>query len=97
MEDRIPQQAKELNHKRARRRTWHKVLAAAACVVVFCTTYALILPAITLEQTAYCGYEEHTMLYPDADLRARGGRAAPSAHGCVLSDGGCADLPAAGA
>lgn len=26
MEDRIPQQAKELNHKRARRRTWHKVL-----------------------------------------------------------------------
>ena len=60
MEDRIPQQAKELNHKRARRRTWHKVLAAAACVVVFCTTYALILPAITLEQTAYCGYEEHT-------------------------------------
>ena len=60
MEDRIPQQAKELNHKRAKRRTWHKVLAAAACVVVFCTTYALILPAITLEQTAYCGYEEHT-------------------------------------
>lgn len=60
MEDRIPQQAKELNHKRARRRTWHKVLAAAACVVVFCTTYALILPAITMEKTAYCGYEAHT-------------------------------------
>jgi LPXTG-motif cell wall-anchored protein len=29
-------------------------------VVVFCTTYALILPAITLERTTYCGLEEHT-------------------------------------
>lgn len=29
------------------------------CVVVFCTTYALILPAITMEQTAFCGLEEH--------------------------------------
>ena len=59
MEDRIPQQAEELNRKRTKRRTWHRVLLAAACVVVFCTTYALILPAITLEKTAYCGYEEH--------------------------------------
>jgi len=30
-----------------------------ACVVVFCTTYALILPAITLEKGTYCGKEEH--------------------------------------
>lgn len=59
MEDRIPQQAEELNRKRTKRRAWHRVLLAAACVVVFCTTYALILPAITLEKTAYCGYEEH--------------------------------------
>ena len=28
-------------------------------MVVFVTSYALILPAITLEQTAYCGTEEH--------------------------------------
>ena len=59
MEDRIPQQAEELNRKRTKRRAWHRVLLAAACVVVFCTTYALILPAITLEKTAYCGYDEH--------------------------------------
>ena len=31
------------------RRIWMRVLFALACVVVFCTTYALILPAITLE------------------------------------------------
>lgn len=60
MEDRIPQQAEELNRKRTKRRAWHRVLLAAACVVVFCTTYALILPAITLERAANCGYEAHT-------------------------------------
>ncbi len=30
-----------------------------ACLVVFCTTYALILPVITLEQKYICGLEEH--------------------------------------
>lgn len=59
MNDRIPQQAEELKHTRTKRHAWNRVLIIAACVVVFCTTYALILPAITLEKTAYCGYEEH--------------------------------------
>ena len=31
-----------------------------ACVVVFCTVYALILPAITLEPEPVCGLEEHS-------------------------------------
>lgn len=43
-----------------RRRTWKKVIGALACVVVFCTTYALILPAITMEKTPPCGKTEHT-------------------------------------
>jgi len=30
-----------------------------ACIVVFCTTYALLLPAVTLEKTAEGGLEEH--------------------------------------
>lgn len=30
-----------------RHRTWKKVVGALICIVVFCTTYALILPAIT--------------------------------------------------
>lgn len=31
-----------------------------ACVVVFCTTYAMILPAITMEKSPQCGLAEHT-------------------------------------
>ena len=42
-----------------RRRIWLKVVSALGCVVVFCTTYALILPAITMEKTG-CGLTEHT-------------------------------------
>ncbi len=32
---------------------------AMACIVVFATTYALILPAITMTVDTYCGKEEH--------------------------------------
>lgn len=49
----------EYEGNRKRRRAWHKALAGLACIVVFCTTYALILPAITMENKAYCGLEEH--------------------------------------
>ena len=45
--------------KKRRRRLWTRVVSVLGCVVVFCTTYALILPAITAEQTT-CGLEEHT-------------------------------------
>jgi len=37
----------------------HKILTGAAAVVVFATTYALILPAITLETKPACGITEH--------------------------------------
>ena len=54
----LPQAAQYTkNHKR--RKAWQKIVSALACIVVFCTTYALILPAITMEQTTYCGLEEH--------------------------------------
>lgn len=36
------------------------MVSCLAAVVVFCTTYALILPAITLERAPVCGLEEHT-------------------------------------
>ena len=41
------------------RRTWYRFVSGFAAVVVFITTYALVLPAITLEKTAVCGIEEH--------------------------------------
>ena len=44
-----------------RKSRWYKIIACLAAVVVFCTTYALILPAITKEQPVYCGYiDQHT-------------------------------------
>ena len=43
-------------HKRKRR--WYQVTTCLAAAVVFCTTYALILPAITLEKQ--CEIPEHT-------------------------------------
>lgn len=46
--------------KKRGRKTWQKIVRVLACIVVFCTTYALILPAITMEKDAYCGREEHT-------------------------------------
>ena len=45
------------SHKRKSR--WYSIVTCLAAIVVFCTTYALILPAITLEG-AKCGIPEHT-------------------------------------
>ena len=41
-----------------RKKRWYQVVTCLAAVVVFCTTYALILPAITLEKQ--CDIPEHT-------------------------------------
>lgn len=43
-----------------RRKVWKKILSVMMCLVVFVTTYALILPAITMESATFCGIEEHT-------------------------------------
>lgn len=53
------QEAEKYAKQNQRRRNWRKIVRVMACVVVFCTTYALILPAITLEKTQ-CGLSEHT-------------------------------------
>ena len=46
-------------HKRKRK--WLSVVTGLACLVVFCVTYALILPAITMtvDQALACPYEVH--------------------------------------
>ena len=43
-----------------RKRTWRKVVTVMAAVVVFCTVYALVLPAITLGEDPVCALQEHT-------------------------------------
>ena len=47
----------QVRHKRWR--TWKRVLWILSSVVVFVTTYALILPAITMEPDYICGMEAH--------------------------------------
>lgn len=32
------------------KKKWRRVVTALSCIVVFCTTYALILPAVTMSQ-----------------------------------------------
>lgn len=52
----------KISDNRRKYQTWQKVVSVLACITVFCTTYALILPAITLESSpdVICGMEEHT-------------------------------------
>lgn len=45
------------DHKK--RQMWYRIVTTLAVVVVFVTTYMLILPAITMENKAECGITEH--------------------------------------
>lgn len=54
------QEAIKLNKEHKKRKRWNRFVRVLAGIVVFCTTYALILPAITLEKQPICGIEEHT-------------------------------------
>ncbi len=57
--DRFTTKGESFLHKYRRLKKWQKVVSVMACIVVFCTTYALILPAITLTNKTYCGQKEH--------------------------------------
>lgn len=41
-------------------RRWHRVARLLGIVVIFCTTYMLVLPALTMENETYCGLQEHS-------------------------------------
>ena len=47
---------KQLLNDKARKKKWKRMMLALSCVVVFCTVYALTIPAVTLA----CNMEEHT-------------------------------------
>lgn len=55
MRDYISEHSAELLRRQQKRKRWYRLLCVCACIVVFCTTYALILPAITLDQTVSPG------------------------------------------
>lgn len=60
MQSKLYKNAKVFNEKYKNRRRWYTVLVVMAAMVVFCTTYALIMPAITMEKETFCGLSEHT-------------------------------------
>ena len=60
MKESLSQQTANLKHKNNRHKRWKGIVSILACMVVFCTVYALILPALTAEGTLHCGKEEHT-------------------------------------
>lgn len=51
------QGAEKYTKAHLRKKRWYQVVTCLAAVVVFCTTYALILPAITMEKQ--CDIPEH--------------------------------------
>ena len=58
MQQKLPDSVEKYANRNRHRRIWLKIVGVLACAVVFCTTYVLILPAITMEKTV-CGLEEH--------------------------------------
>lgn len=60
MKESLLRHAANLKQKNHLHKRWQKVVSVLACMVVFCTVYALVLPAVTMEKTAYCGKEEHS-------------------------------------
>ena len=59
MKNVLLQRAIKLNKVHRYRNGWRKVVGTMAAVVAFCTVYALILPAITMEREPVCGLEAH--------------------------------------
>ena len=53
------QYAIKMNKDSRHRRHWQKIVECLIVMVVFCTTYALILPAITMTKETICGIEAH--------------------------------------
>lgn len=60
MIDKLQQQIENLTQQHENRKRWLAILAVLAVMVVAATAYALVRPAITLENTTHCGLEEHT-------------------------------------
>lgn len=59
MQNSLPKKAQNYIKEHLREKRWKQVVTVLACVVVFCTTYALILPALTMTGDTYCGKDAH--------------------------------------
>ena len=53
---------------KARQKRWRQIMLCLSCIVVFCTIYVLILPAITLEKKTTCEEEEQIAIQEEQPL-----------------------------
>lgn len=60
MQSMMPNPADGYNERHIRKMKWRRIVTILSCIVVFCTTYALIIPAVTMSRDTACGKEEHT-------------------------------------
>ncbi|MCI8660188.1 MAG: Cna B-type domain-containing protein [Lachnospiraceae bacterium] len=74
-----------LLREQRRWKRWQKVVSVMAAMVVFCTAYALILPALTMGAKTYCGQEEHHHS-EDCFVLLRRGAATPDNGYPILPD-----------
>ena len=54
MQEKLRTEADGYVTRKHRRQIWKRAVGLLACIVVFCTTYALILPAITSSPPCWC-------------------------------------------
>ena len=59
MQESLSEAIKSYQSRKRARSIFRYVFRIVSCIVAFATTYALILPAITMEQVNFCGLEEH--------------------------------------
>jgi len=59
LENPLRKQIRSIMKDHKKRQMWYRIVTTLAVVVVFVTTYMLILPAITMENKAECGITEH--------------------------------------
>ncbi|MDD7389123.1 MAG: SpaA isopeptide-forming pilin-related protein [Lachnospiraceae bacterium] len=59
MDSSLLERAKAFLRAQRKKSIWYRTMCGLAAVVVFVTTYMLILPAITMERDTICGKTEH--------------------------------------
>ncbi len=84
MKQELLRKANDMNRERKNRKGWQALVRALALCVVFCTTYVLVLPAITIQEEPICGFVEHT------HTRECGGQSHGELVNCGIPEGALA-------
>ncbi|MDY2629457.1 MAG: SpaA isopeptide-forming pilin-related protein [Lachnospiraceae bacterium] len=70
MDSSLLERARTFLRAHHKKNIWYRTMCGLAAVVVFVTTYMLILPAITMERETICGLEEHVHSDECYEMRA---------------------------